>query len=69
MTANVGNTDRLVRAVIGVIAVVVALVLGITSIAGLVLIVVAVIGIGTALAGWCPLYRIFGIDTCSKSGS
>jgi hypothetical protein len=65
MTKNVGNTDKVVRAGIGVIALVVAFVVGITSVWGIVLAVVAVIALVTAAVGFCPLYRLFGVNTCA----
>ncbi len=65
MVKNVGNTDKVVRAAIGVIALVAAFLVGITSVAGIVLAVVAVIALGTAAVGFCPLYRLFGLNTCA----
>jgi uncharacterized membrane protein (UPF0136 family) len=65
MTKNVGNTDKVVRAAIGVIALVAAFLIGITSVWGIVLAVVAVIALVTAAVGFCPLYRLFGINTCA----
>ncbi|PKQ32779.1 MAG: DUF2892 domain-containing protein [Actinobacteria bacterium HGW-Actinobacteria-2] len=65
MTKNVGNTDKVVRAAIGVIALVAAFLIGITSGWGIVLAVVAVIALVTAAVGFCPLYRVFGINTCA----
>ncbi|MCE1174213.1 MAG: DUF2892 domain-containing protein [Propionibacteriales bacterium] len=65
MVKNVGNADKVVRAAIGVIALVAAFLVGITSVWGIVLAVVAVIALGTAAVGFCPLYRLFGINTCA----
>jgi hypothetical protein len=59
MTANTGSLDRIVRLVIG-----------------LILIALAIIGVGTpwtwigivpavtGMLGWCPAYRLLGINTC-----
>lgn len=64
MTANVGSTDKVIRLVLALAAVVVAFVAGISSVLGIVLLVVgAVLGV-TALTGFCPLYRVFGMSTC-----
>lgn len=65
MTKNVGNIDKVVRAAIGVIALVAAFLIGITSVWGIVLAVVAVIALVTAAVGFCPLYRLFGMNTCA----
>ena len=64
MTKNVGNTDKVVRAVLGVVAAVLAFVVGITSVWGIVLAVIAVLALVTAAVGFCPLYRLFGVNTC-----
>jgi VIT1/CCC1 family predicted Fe2+/Mn2+ transporter len=69
MTANLGNLDRLIRAILGAILILLPLLnmpaiwssayLAIGSIAvGLVLLV-------TALVRFCPLYRILRLSTCT----
>lgn len=63
MNKNVGTIDRVVRAVIGVAAVIGAFSVGLTSVWGIVLAVVAVIALVTAVVGFCPLYRLLGIST------
>jgi hypothetical protein len=57
-TRNEGNTDRIVRVVLGVAI----LVLGVVFQTWLGLI--AIIPLATAAVGWCPLYSIFGVSTC-----
>lgn len=66
MTKNVGTIDRIVRAAIGVIALVVAINIGIATPWGIAFIVVALVALLTAVAGFCPLYRALKITT-SKS--
>jgi hypothetical protein len=61
---NEANADRLVRGVGAVVALVVALVVGFPSVVAWVLLAVAVILGVTAAVGFCPLYRLFGINTC-----
>ena len=63
MNRKVGSADRAARAVLGVAALVWAFVTGVTSGPGLVLIVVAVLLLGTAAVGFCPLYRLLGMST------
>ncbi|MGB8624239.1 MAG: DUF2892 domain-containing protein [Paracoccaceae bacterium] len=62
---NVGNIDRIIRAVIGV-----ALVVGFFMNPGgsysWLYIVVAVIALGTAAMSSCPLYSILGLNTCQR---
>lgn len=64
MSANVGNTDRIVRLLIAAVAVILAIVTGPAEALGIVLWIVAAVMAVTALVGFCPLYRIFGITTC-----
>jgi type IV secretory pathway TrbD component len=63
MNRNVGTVDRAVRVVVGVAALVWAFVTGVTSGLGLALVVVALVLLGTAAIGFCPLYRLLGIST------
>jgi Protein of unknown function (DUF2892) len=64
MTANVGSTDKVIRLVLAIAAVIGAYLAGMSSLLGIVLLVVgAVLGV-TAFTGFCPLYRVFGMSTC-----
>ena len=60
MTCNIGKTDKILRIVAGIVS----------AIAGLALDgwwgLLAVIPLGTALAGWCPLYVPFKFSTAKK---
>lgn len=64
MTSNVGSTDKIVRFVIAVAALAGALAVGIGKPLGIVLVVVAVVMAITGAVGFCPLYRLFGMNTC-----
>jgi hypothetical protein len=64
MAKNEGTLDRVIRGVIGLVAVLAALAVGAGSAAGLVLLAVAVIMLATAALGFCPLYRVLGLRTC-----
>lgn len=61
MVKNESTLDRGVRLVSAVVALVIALIVGASSVVGIILIVVAGILLATAVVGFCPLYRIFGI--------
>ena len=64
MTANVGSTDKVIRLVLAIAAVIGAYLAGMSSLLGIVLLVVgAVLGV-TAFTGFCPLYRVLGMSTC-----
>ena len=58
MTRNEGNTDRIIRLVLGIA--VIALGFYFRSWFGL----IGLIPLVTAGIGWCPLYSIFGLSTC-----
>ncbi len=63
MNTNVGTTDKIARIVLGVVAAVVAFMVGAGSVVGVVLLVVAAILVVTAVTGFCPLYRVLGLST------
>ena len=63
MTRNMGQVDRLIRSVVGVVL----LILAFTSLAGLWMWVAGIVGVvmlATAAMGWCPPYAILGLNTC-----
>ena len=62
MQKNIGSTDRIIRAVVGVIIILLGALYG--SWWG----VIGLVPIATALIGWCPLYvplKICTIKGCS----
>jgi len=65
MKRNESDSDRIVRAVLGVALVGGGLLVG--GWAALALYVVAAVLLFTAATGFCLLYRLFGIDTCRTS--
>ncbi len=65
MARNVGTVDRALRAGIGILALLGAFVLGWFS--GWMVWAAAVVGVImllTAAVGFCPLYRLVGVNTC-----
>ena len=65
MARNVGTVDRALRAGIGILALLGAFVLGWFS--GWMVWAAAVVGVImllTATVGFCPLYRLVGVNTC-----
>jgi len=66
MKRNVGKADRLIRGFVGAPAgLIVASLAGFGTVLGVVALVVAGIMLGTAFAGWCPLYGLLGVSSCS----
>jgi Protein of unknown function (DUF2892) len=58
MKTNVGKTDKSIRIVLGII--IAAAGVYYQSLWGL----VAIVPLVTAFTGFCPLYSLFGINTC-----
>lgn len=61
MNANVGNVDRVLRAVIGVVLIALVFVGPKTAWGWL-----GVIPLATAGFRFCPLYTLLGMNTCAK---
>ncbi|MDD2819318.1 MAG: DUF2892 domain-containing protein [Candidatus Nanopelagicales bacterium] len=63
MLKNESSVDRVIRLVIAAVAIAIALVVGGSTVVGIILFVVAAVMVVTAVVGFCPLYRIFGLRT------
>ena len=59
MTTNEGKTDRVIRVVVG-LALIAMVFIGPQSPWGW----IGAVLVLTGLVGYCPLYRVFGINTC-----
>lgn len=65
MKANIGNAERVVRIVVGLILLsLIGFVEGNLKWLGL----IGLVPIATALMSYCPLYAVLGINTCSSAG-
>lgn len=60
---NMGNTDRVIRALAALIILVLSLMQVISGVWATVAIVVAVILLATSLIGYCPLYSLLRISS------
>jgi hypothetical protein len=69
MGTNAGLADRILRLVVAMGALLAGLALGIGDAVGIVFLVVAAIMFLTGVVGFCPLYRVFGINTAGRSTS
>ena len=69
MSRNEGPLDRSIRGAAAVVLVVVAVILGATSIPGIVLLAVAAVLAVTAAVGMCPLYRVLGMTTLRQQAA
>ncbi len=64
MVKNIGQTDKIIRIIAGVILISLDLFEVVTGSFSWVLSVVAIILIATALLNFCPLYKVLGKSTC-----
>jgi Protein of unknown function (DUF2892) len=64
MTQNIGNTERIIRIVGGLILIALAATstVGVWGWLGLV-------PLATGLVGWCPPYSLLGINTCKNKNT
>ncbi len=60
MKANVGTIDRIIRVAFGVVLIAATL----TSVIGP-WGWIGIVPLGTAVIGFCPAYRLFGLSTCA----
>lgn len=62
---NVGSVDRFARIALAILLAALYFTGTITGVAGYVILAIAVVFALTSALRWCPLYRIFGLNTCS----
>ena len=64
MKENVGNTDRIIRILAGILILsAVVLIDGNARWFGL----IGIIPLATGLIGWCPAYSLLGMNTCGTA--
>jgi Protein of unknown function (DUF2892) len=67
MTCNVGGIERPIRIGAGLLAIMIGIFAGLsTAVAGTALAVGAILLL-TGAVGYCPLFALFGISTCSRA--
>lgn len=64
MKKNMGNTDRVIRTVLAAIVAALYFTNTITGTFGIILLIVSVVFLLTSLVSFCPLYKLFGFNTC-----
>ncbi|MCS6781406.1 MAG: DUF2892 domain-containing protein [Geminicoccaceae bacterium] len=64
MTANVGTVDRAIRGLVGILLILMVFV-GPQTPWGW----IGIIPLVTAIVGFCPAYKIFGLSTCPTGKS
>jgi hypothetical protein len=66
MKKNMGSVDRMIRLILALVIVILFLSNIIMGTLAIVLMVIAAILVLTSLISFCPLYALFGVNTCSK---
>lgn len=64
MTKNMGGTDRFIRIIVAIIALILYFTGTLTGTVGIIALVVAGIFLLTSFVSFCPLYSILGMNTC-----
>jgi Protein of unknown function (DUF2892) len=64
MKTNMGSTDRIIRLVVAAILATLYFTGTVTGTVGIILVVVAAVFTLTSFVSFCPLYAIFGMNTC-----
>ncbi len=67
MKTNVGSTDKIIRIIAAVLFSVLFFTGTVTGTLGYVLLVLGVILLATSLISFCPLYTLFGMNTCPRN--
>ncbi|HHL58018.1 MAG TPA: DUF2892 domain-containing protein [Bacteroidetes bacterium] len=66
MKKNMGSTDKIIRIIVAIVAVILYYTGVVTGTWGIVLLVVAAIFLLTSFVSFCPLYILFGVNTCKR---
>jgi hypothetical protein len=64
MTCNVGGSERTIRVALGVVLVVVGAFAGLPTWGTAAAFVVGAVALVTGAVGFCPAWKLFGINTC-----
>ena len=67
MKRNIGSIDKILRVVLALLFGILYFTGMITGILGLVLLILGGIFIITGFLGFCPLYTLFGINSCKRN--
>lgn len=67
MKKNMGKADKIIRLLLAVIFIGLFMSKMITGTVGIILLVLAAVFIATSWISFCPLYVLFGANTCSKN--
>ncbi len=66
MKTNMGKTDKIIRVILALIFGGLYVTHTVTGTWGIVLLILAIVFLLTSLVGHCPLYTLFGVNSCPK---
>jgi len=69
MMRNLGNIERAIRVALGIVLISVGYTADLPQGAAIAAYAVGVIALGTAAMGFCPAWKLFGINTCQAKAS
>lgn len=66
MKKNMGNIDRIIRMIAAIVFSALYFTGTVTGTVGLVLVILGAVFLATSFISFCPLYTLFGVNTCKK---
>ncbi|MBI2283109.1 MAG: DUF2892 domain-containing protein [Bacteroidetes bacterium] len=66
MKKNMGNIDRIIRMIAAIVFSALYFTGTVTGTVGLVLVILGAVFLATSFISFCPLYTLFGVNTCEK---
>jgi hypothetical protein len=66
MKANVGTVDKIIRIALAALVAILYFTNVISGTLGIILLVLAGVFVLTSLVSFCPIWAIFGVNTCKK---
>ncbi len=66
MKANMGTADKIIRIILGIVLIIIALAVAMSTVLEIILLVVGIILLITSITGFCALYVPFHINTGKK---
>ncbi len=67
MKKNMSSADRVIRLLAAAVMAALFFLNIVSGVWGIILVTLAVVFVLTSIAGFCPLYVLFGINTCKKT--
>lgn len=67
MTRNMGSVDRIIRPLVAAALIALVVTGQVTGTWAIVASIIAAVFVLTSLAGFCPAYRLMGMNTCRRT--